>query len=209
MPLIAADTTAWMLALGIAVFASLMLARSRRPATMQHEPPRSSPHKLVPTAVETPHNLEAWEAESHERIREWTAVIDNKMALLQQLITSAHQEAERLNSLLEAFQRTQQTGESDRDPVPSATGSPPPPHVAVATTTVRPGRTHTPPVRAQIETLAAAGCTPDEIARDLGLPLGEVELIVNLLRQQETAQADSPSARPNPSTWHAQDAYMP
>jgi hypothetical protein len=201
-----ANSTAWLLALGIAVMASLMLSRSRR-RTPDERPTfsaRGASFARAERIVAKPHDLEAWEAESHDRLREWTAALDNKIVLLQQLILTARQEAAQLDTKLEEIRAVQSAGREPlaREAEPRPPGAaPPPPHAAVSPRVSRPLATRS---RDEIEALAAAGRTVDEIAQALRLPLGEVELIVNLQRRQS-----SPSAASQAQNWHAQDAYLP
>lgn len=157
--------------------------------------------------VNSPEDLVEWEARMREEAREWSARLDTKMGLLQQLIAEADRAAARLEAALALAERAapQQPGAEPAAPqvdtrleAPDWSGQ-----VASQAEALKlaggPGRTSLgreqtatetstaaseeppPGLRYQeIYTLADYGFEAAEISRRVGTPVGEVELILGL-----------------------------
>jgi hypothetical protein len=134
-----------------------------------------------------PANLAEWEVQMHETARQLSAQLDAKLSLLQALIADAERVAARLENALERAHRALPPGsqaealrsvaEHGRDlseldaaviePELSAPGEEPPAYDRA--------RRH-----AEVYRLADYGLAASEIARRVGSPVGEVELILSL-----------------------------
>jgi hypothetical protein len=170
--------------------------------------------------------IDAIEADLHEMSRALAARIDNKLRLLEQLAATIDRQTVRLEGLLgriearltqdpPAASHEPHSGEPGRTPGPAGTtqlhqaieGEPAgEPLLLRADTPQQPlQRPHS-----EIYALADAGRGSDEIAGEVGIPLGEVELILGLRAPRQTA-ARRASGHPaaDPADWTAKDAYMP
>ena len=118
-----------------------------------------------------------WEVQMHDTARELSAQLDSKMSALRALVAEADRAAARLEAALE---RSDGFG-------------PPPTHqaqsLAAAAESRRDSLLSNVAPRAhrheEVYTLADYGYAPAEIARRLGTPIGEVELILSLRGQEK------------------------
>lgn len=133
-------------------------------------------------AVPAPDALQRWEVEMHDLGRELSARLDSKMSVLQHLIRDADRAAARLESAMAA------TGPGPRAPILPPEGQRANQAEALfsgasaageASAYGRPGQTH-PGRYDEIYLMADYGHPAAEIAKKLGLPIGEVELILSL-----------------------------
>ena len=169
------DPSSWAVA-AVAVIAGLLLMRSNRYyGRPRQEPPQSPPpsYQSPPTAGEEPQGVEQWEVHMHDTARDLSAQLDSKLSALGALVAEADRAAARLEAALERAAepvprmnnqaRSLQRGEADErgEAAPRAAAS-------------RPRR------QEEIYTLADYGYEPAEIARRVGTPVGEVELILSL-----------------------------
>ncbi len=140
------------------------------PSSVSLEPRRSSAERAP-----LPEAAEHWEVEMHELARELSGRLDSKMSALQHLIHEADRAAARLEAALRAAEpgtqaeclRTEQ--HPPVDPAPAAERS---------ATAAEPGRYD------EIYLLSDYGHPPAEIAQRVGLPIGEVELILSLRKRR-------------------------
>jgi hypothetical protein len=146
---------------------------------MEYDPPERAPARRAEPASDA---IERWEIEMHDLARELSARLDSKMSVLEHLIREADRAAARLESALAAAgpgarvpsvppeaQRANQAagllaGTSAGGDTPDE-GRPRPAHA---------GRYD------EIYLMADYGHPAGEIAKKLGLPIGEVELILSL-----------------------------
>ena len=191
----------------------LMLLRSQRSLSRRSSPrpplapaPRKEPSR-PPRHSGAPAATGNWEVQMHEVARELSAQLDSKMGLLEQLIREADRAASRLETVLAANGR--ETAPAARPPVASlpsvasARDVPGPPLSLPANQAEglkgagRPEvpearRIEDPSARApakdrryeEIYTLADYGYEAAEIARRVGTPVGEVQLILGLRKQR-------------------------
>jgi hypothetical protein len=136
-----------------------------------------------------PGDLAEWEVQMHETARELSAQLDAKLSLLQALTAEADRVAERLEELLERADSALSSGDqadalrpspaSDREGFSKvkAAGAELDCMPAEAGTAEGMDRARR---REEIYQLADYGFGPAEIARRVGSPVGEVELILSL-----------------------------
>lgn len=148
---------------------------------------------------EPPDELARWEVQMHDLARTLSGQLDSKMSALEHLIREADRAAGRLETALAAMQRlnvaspapgpvaSQDTGLSE--PRPQAV--PPGANQAEAIKTAkslppspRPAGASEPPTAdrryEEIYLLADYGFAPAEIAHRVGMPIGEIQLILSL-----------------------------
>lgn len=200
--LAAVNGSAALFLVGLLLVVGVLLMRAQRtlkrsvPAPLA---PLSHAARMAVTPGETtlptdaPRELARWEVAMHEVAREQTARLDTKIAALQQLIQTAQHESRRLEALLADAGRL---GLNRRADAPAPT---PAPHAApsqvasgqVALGTIpaaAAGASSAAQRRAEgrpydrIYALADAGHDRAAIARQLGLPAGEVDLVLDLRR---------------------------
>jgi len=200
--------------LGAVVLAvALLLLRSQRSLSRRGSPrpslapaPRQEPSR-PPFHAGASSALDNWEVQMHEVARELSAQLDSKMGLLEQLIREADRAASRLETALAAARR----GDMPAAPRPIASlpSVAPAPDVSEPSSSVPinqaeglkgAGRPEGPDAR-RIEDLAGRGPAKDrryeeiytladygydaaEIARRVGTPIGEVQLILGLRKQR-------------------------
>jgi hypothetical protein len=169
----------------ILVLTAIMLANTRR--RLKNRGPSPSEYAREQIARLKEHSqvkgdMEQLLIELHEAARRLNAQLDTKAAKLETLIREADQRIARLQS---------RSG-SDGDVSFSDVGAAAPDHLDVTVdNTSGPQEDGEPvdPLRHKILTLAKAGKTPVEIARDTGTQPGEVELILAL---QASGKSDRP-----------------
>lgn len=199
----------WLFLGALVVIVGVMLLRIQRyyrrhpsPAPSYSPQDRSDPPpRGLPFA--TPREMANWEVQMHELSRELIGQLTSKMALLEHLIQQADQAAARLEAALVAAE----TQQPRSGPAPRQKTEPPASTVFCRSATppasqadaLKPaGQRDTPvadsgaaehpaeesPARGrryeEIYTLADYGYDAAEIARRLGAPLGEIQLILNL-----------------------------
>ncbi len=174
----------------LVIRARIQLDRQRRAA---EETPSSDPKGLRTAASgqyeHVPEDLAHWEVQMHETARRLSAQLDAKLGLLQSLITEADRAASRLEDAIERAHPTLPPGsqaESLRPatgpsreigpdlelPLAEPSGSTADGYPAAANDRAR--------RRGEIYRLADYGFPAAEIARRVGSPAGEVELILSL-----------------------------
>jgi hypothetical protein len=184
-----------MLALGIAMMLVILLRRSGR---YYHKLKRQAKRAAKPTAQQTrreeqmanmfdrasplldaPSTVVRWQVEMQELARELKAEIDTKMRILQVLVRRSNEAAERLEA---AAARAERLGCVDRrqavelDSIESLAED------AAANRSATPS----PPVPAysdQVYAMADSGTNAADIANHIGLPIGDVELVLSLRSQ--------------------------
>jgi hypothetical protein len=120
-------------------------------------------------------DLAKWEVQMHETARELSAQIDAKLSLLQSLTAEADRAAQRLEELLDRMPPLQPpAGDIEASPheLDRIVNEQPSTEVAISSDRSR--------RREEIYQLADYGFAPAEIARRIGSPVGEVELILSL-----------------------------
>ncbi len=129
-----------------------------------------------------PGELAKWEVQLHDLARDYKAEMDSKMGLLQHLIADAAAQSDRLETLLS--QAKSLTPEGGREGQSAAISQPPISHDEKPP--VDPTAAGSPssqgvglPSRDAIYAMADSGVNPEEIARRLGNPVGEVALILS------------------------------
>jgi hypothetical protein len=151
-------------------------ALGRRAPTSNREPVTQGPGPL---------QRGQWEVEMHDLARDFSARIDSKLALLEQLVRSAHHEALRLEAALAQASQLAGADYAAAAPVefqPSTNQArrleeqthrvPQTPRAGAAAHITRPYR--------EIYALADRGYDVQTIARQVPCPIGEVELILSL-----------------------------
>ncbi len=154
--------------------------RYQRHGAARHSAYRSTISRQVASArqnVVAPPELARWQVELHDQARDLIGQIDSKLVLLHQLVQAADSEARRLESLLERTGR--------QEPQPDTLAGPHRRRGEETALPVRTGlndstsRTRATP-HAEIIELSRAGVGAEDIARQLDVPSGEVELVLNL-----------------------------
>ncbi|HUT11336.1 MAG TPA: hypothetical protein VMY42_12625 [Thermoguttaceae bacterium] len=143
------------------------------------------------------HNLDApaevlgWEVEMHETARALAGELDSKMGALQALIAQADRAAARLEAALDPSRQTQPSRQaqpsrqtqSNQQTLPSQETQPSDQAQALKSPATATGAAAQPAGgrrREEIHMLADYGFDSAEIARRVGSPIGEVELILGL-----------------------------
>ena len=166
-----------------------LLIRIRRHRRRQKKPRSGMVRTDRPETVERGHHLglpaEAmkWEVEMHETARDLSAQLDSKMSALGHLIREADRASGRLETALDA------AGGHARPPTQAGSLE------TAATTDFHPNSTPADgspgeeatgqPAHDELYTLADYGFDAREIAQRLGIPIGEVELILRLRRERK------------------------
>lgn len=156
----------------LAATVAFLLMRTRRYFNRQRlRPEPSEPAPQISKirqhrCSEAPDELIRWEVEMHDTARQLAAQLDTKMSALQSLIAEADRAATRLET---AMSRTCEPAHQEDE----AQGLTPAAGEAAAS----------PRHRDEIFTLADYGYETAEIARRIGSPIGEVELILSLRGQ--------------------------
>jgi hypothetical protein len=193
---------------------SLLLWRSHRYLARQDKgwspPGRASRQKPPPPGLplDAPHELTRWEVHMHETARELSGQLDSKMGALRQLVREADRAAARLEGALEAASPpADSTSAADATSEPTTeschTLDPLPPQpanqaealkkptaaprdAAVASVFEQEGKRQpaAPDRYDEIYLLADYGFDTTEIARRVGSPVGEVELILGLRQKR-------------------------
>jgi hypothetical protein len=136
-----------------------------------------------------PDDLARWDVEMHETARQLSAQLDAKLSLLQSLIAEADRAAARLEDALDRAYPTLPPGSQAESLRPAAGLVRDVPHdseTAVAESRGSMADGDSPPAtdrarrREEIYRLADYGFAAAEIARRVGSPVGEVELILSL-----------------------------
>ena len=168
---------------------TMLMIRIRRYTRRQKKPRSGIVRTDRPEPGERGHHIglpaEAmnWEVQMHETARDLSAQLDSKMGALGHLIREADRASARLEAALESAGehvlsptqaeslRAAATTDSLPDSIPTESG---------------PGKEPLDqPTRDGLYTLADYGFDSREIARRLGMPIGEVELILRLRTESE------------------------
>ncbi len=121
------------------------------------------------------HDLARWEVQMHETARELSAQLDAKLSLLQSLTAEADRAAERLEEALARSHPAIPPGSQAESLRPISADE-----LGADSTRELPAGTDRSRSREEIYHLADYGFAPAEIARRVGSPVGEVELILSL-----------------------------
>lgn len=178
MLLLANLTAGVLLAAGLTLITAILLRRSRRPIKSRHSNPRS--HSTLPTTTTSraPSALDRMQVELFDTARDMKAELDSKMSALAVLVRSAQVETVRLEA---AIDRAVRLGVADcRDPldVLESLGED-----AAVYDEFSPTTATSPPHERQtaaIRSLAGQGRAALDIARELSLPVGDVEFLLSL-----------------------------
>jgi len=192
------STLIFLLAVALAVAVLLMrshryLARQRREdadtsppgGRLQRGPARGGSYTAAPPEVAN------WEVHMHETARDLMGQLDSKMRALQALTAEADRAAARLEAALDksneshregAFSGRRQAGQAEGlAPAPSPPSTPPSQPPAAPQPPLQPAASR----HEEIYTLSDYGYDAAEIARRLGLPVGEVELALRLRERRK------------------------
>lgn len=190
---------AWLLFRSQRYLARVRGETGRVTTTRYQAPQREEPR------LEWPHEMIRWEVEMHDLARELSGKLDSKMGALEHLIREADRASSRLEAALDAAEA--RLRESTADPAPPARqAAPTGPHPACPRTqaeslgpgspsdsrraqlgTGTAGESPAPPPDEryrEIHTLADYGYDAAEIARRVGSPVGEINLILGLRKQR-------------------------
>jgi hypothetical protein len=152
-------------------------------------------HASASETAETPVEVLRWQVEMHETARELKGQIDSKLSALQALIILARREAERLEEAIHRAREvdSQMAATAPRDTLarlqaladPAAIETPRALAAAAAAMQAPSGDTAQNPFEndgpaLEIARRADAGQSAAQIAQELGMPLGEVELRLGL-----------------------------
>lgn len=187
-----------LIVLSIVVAAYLVVRITRQRVVRGRSSTSDTPRAVRPRAdrghhLDAPAAMQQWEVDMHEIARDLSARIDSKMGLLEGLIRTAEREANRLERAIAEAQAQPASG--DRHPPPSDDAASD--DAASDETTIHPIATqaaeaaksalnaatsteHLLPRQEQIYQLADQGLAAGEIARQVGSPIGEVQLILSL-----------------------------
>lgn len=182
------DFSSFLFIAGIGILCYLLLRRSRGKLARAHRNDEQTVIKPQVAAAprqshlaDAPDDLLRWQVELHETARDIKAEIDTKLAALQALTTSARQECARLELLLARAQRLNGPVDSlaaIEELADPAAMSDPSRLQQVIDNLPPPSRPSGPSQRRAIQQLSASGLAPAAIAERLGLPIGEVELML-------------------------------
>ena len=168
---------------------SMLLIRIRRYMRRQKKSQSVIVRTDRPKSGERGHHLglpaEAmnWEVEMHQTARDLSAQIDGKMSALGHLIREADRASARLETALEAAGGHVQPPTQAESLEASATTDS---HPNSTPADGSPGEEATgQPAHDELYTLADYGFDAREIAQRLGIPIGEVELILRLRRERK------------------------
>jgi len=162
-----------------------MLLRTYRNLRRQKKGDAAFQRTLRPQRADRGHNLDApgdvarWEVQMHETARELSARLDSKLSALQALIADADRAAARLEA---ALGKSLDVGSKFGAGPPHAGPQPRP--ATQADAGAIDGRSSSQQHREEIYTLSDYGFDAAEIARRVGSPVGEVELILGLRNQK-------------------------
>jgi len=118
--------------------------------------------------LDAPADVLRWEVQMHETARELSATLDSKMRALQALTAEADRAAARLEAAIARVAEANESPPHDADESP--------PEAAVR----RQAREH----QEEIFTLADYGLDAGGIASRVGIPVGEVQLVLGLRGQE-------------------------
>ncbi|MGA2034106.1 MAG: hypothetical protein ABSG68_17830 [Thermoguttaceae bacterium] len=146
--------------------------RSPKTGRTASEAPQSVPFPSPPHA-DGPPEVVNWDVHMHDTARELAGQLDSKMSALEALILEADRAAARLEAALSRSRDAgRQPGTQAERLRPAAAQEP---AASDRADHAAPGRSHE-----EIYTLADYGFETAEIARRLGVPIGEVQLILGL-----------------------------
>lgn len=196
---IADHTSVIMLALGLALMALILLRRSgryfrrtkRRNVPAIEEVARPSP-SLDESPNDCPSDVLRWQVEMHETARRLAAELDTKTSVLRQLLLMATQATEKLDqSIRRAEQLGLPRGRDTLSEIQQATAEPsgadghgrlgPLPSRLPPTSAASQGRLEDSQDHQQaVYRLADLGHSPTSIAEQLGISIGEIEMLLSL-----------------------------
>jgi hypothetical protein len=183
----------YLLIAAIALAIYVLLRRRPLPSSPPAPRPFTSVRSLAePPSVEAERPLELlrWQVEMHDTAKQLKAELDSKLSALQALVIMAKRESERLEMAirkaesLDLPEATDSLARLERLGEPSALEDP---HALCNAAARLAGESAIPDpfedeqTELALANLAAKGLSAQEIARRLNLPMGEVELRLNLL----------------------------
>ena len=181
------DFSSFLLVAGIGLLCYLLLrrswgrlGRSRQQQTELQRPAAAGGHRRS-SLSDSPSEVVRWQVELYETARDIKAEIDTKLAALQAMTIAARQECDRLELLIARAQRLNGPVDSlaaIEDLADPAAMSDPSRLQQVVDRLPPPSRPVGPSQRRAIQQLSASGLAPAAIAERLGLPVGEVELML-------------------------------
>lgn len=174
------DTVTWAFLAVLLAVSGLLLFRTQRHFARQAHTPRSEdrpPNLSREPSEPAPTWMERWEVEMHQLARELSARLDSKMSALQHLTRDADRAAARLEAALKATGASARTNQAE-GLLPGRTAPPAPDPGETASRST--ARRLTPSRYDEIYLMADYGHPSSEIAARLGLPIGEVDLILSL-----------------------------
>lgn len=201
MPLFAETQLATIVFLvGLALTSALLLLRTQRQIRKTNAAPAAKRGAAArpPAAPATgagQNSHARWEVQMHELARDLSGQLDSKISVLQHLLAQAESQSARLESLLARAQRlaqmaaaeppsTSASSSSARRSASQAAGLGGAANVRIdASSRAEPASTVA-RRNEQIYRLADAGHSSGAIAAQIGAPIGEVELILGLRRQE-------------------------
>ena len=182
------DFSSFLLVAGIGLLCYLLLrrswgrlGRSRQQDAADIHRPAAAGARRQSSLSDSPSEVVRWQVELHETARDIKAEIDTKLAALQALTIAARQECARLELLIARAQRLHGSVDSLAaieelaDPAAMSDSSR---LQQVIDNLPPPSRPAGPSQRRAIQQLSASGLPPAAIAERLGLPVGEVELML-------------------------------
>jgi hypothetical protein len=201
--MLAENASAILMFAGMALAIFILMRRSAtawlRPGGRSAEPKEierlHAPRSRDSALGDAPVDLLRWQVEMHETARDLKAEIDSKLAALQALVILARQESERLQAAIQRAEKagTAFPGEEERDVLgmierladPAALDDPTQLAELAARLPPLPGGAAADLFDDNERTIAIArladqGQSPAEIARRLGLAVGDVELLLSL-----------------------------
>ena len=165
--------------LGLAMMIVILLRRSHRKLGRRKQDsspmvrvPRPKKERSAHGTLDAPPEVLRWEVQMQEIGRDLSAQLDSKMSALQALIADADRAAARLETAM--GRSTDLQSPRPQSPAPLPSDSRPPAQAEALDPSPSSNR------REEIYTLADYGLDTAGIANRIGIPIGEVELILSL-----------------------------
>jgi hypothetical protein len=177
----------------VGLMTCMLLVRTQKQMKSSHSHAPAKPpapaREVARSEMQATRRLDQWEVRMHDLARDLTARLDSKMVALELLVREAQEQIVRLERATQDAPQppSAASGESQRSD-PASTTQVNTQAAALPRWTQRP---HVPPSargasrrHREIYALADAGHSHAAIAEQLGSPIGEVELILGLRRDQ-------------------------